>query len=63
MLVKGDAQLGDFTSGAMALAMLAALVLAAGGAKLAMTRENRLRGLLMIGAATVLVGNVLIWTL
>ena len=31
----------------MALAMLAALVLAAGGAKLAMTRENRLRGLLM----------------
>ena len=43
--------------------MLAALVIAAGGAKLAMTRENRLRGLLMIAAAVVLVGNVLIWTL
>ena len=55
--------MGDFTSGAMALAMLAAFVLAAGGVKLAMTRENRLRGLLMIAAAVVLVGNVLIWTL
>jgi len=43
--------------------MLAAFVLAVGGAKLARKRENRLRGLLMIGAAVVLVGNVLIWTL
>ena len=47
----------------MALAMLAAFVLAAGGVKLAMTPENRIRGLLMIVAAAVLVGNVLIWTL
>ena len=43
--------------------MLAAFVLAAGGVKMAMTGENRLRGLLMIGAAAVLVANVLIWTL
>lgn len=43
--------------------MLAAFVLAAGGVKLAMTRENRVRGLLMIGAAAVLVANVLVWTL
>ena len=55
--------MGDFTSGAMALAMLAAFVLAVGGVKLAMTCDNRLRGLLMIAAAVVLVGNVLIWTL
>ena len=47
----------------MALAMLAAFVLVAGGVKLAMTPENRIRGLLMIAAAAVLVGNVLIWTL
>lgn len=43
--------------------MLAAFVLAVGGAKLALKPENRVRGLLMIVAAAVLVGNVLIWTL
>jgi high-affinity Fe2+/Pb2+ permease len=47
----------------MALAMIAAFVLAAGGVKLALQRDNRKRGLLMIAAAAVLVGNVLIWTL
>ncbi len=55
--------MGDFAAGAMALAMIAAFVLAAGGLKLALSRENRSRGLLMIAAAAVLVGNVLIWTL
>ena len=55
--------MGDFAAGAMALAMIAAFLLTAGGVKLAMTRENRSRGLLMIAAAAVLVGNVLIWTL
>ena len=53
----------DFASGAMALAMIAAFALTAGGVKLAMSREHRSRGLLMIAAAAVLVGNVLIWTL
>jgi high-affinity Fe2+/Pb2+ permease len=47
----------------MAVAMLAAFVLAAGGVKLALSKENRSRGLLMLVAAAVLVGNVLIWTL
>ena len=53
----------EFASGAMALAMIAAFVLVIGGAKLALQPENRKRGLLMIAAAAVLVGNVLIWTL
>ena len=53
----------EFASGAMALAMIAAFVLAIGGVNLALSAENRSRGLLMIAAAAVLVGNVLIWTL
>ena len=63
MLVKGEAGVSDLSSAAMALAMLAAFVLAAGGVKLAMKPETRARGLLMLVAALVLVGNVLIWTL
>jgi len=47
----------------MAVAMVAAFVLAAGGVKVALSSENRSRGLLMLAAAAVLVGNVLIWTL
>jgi high-affinity Fe2+/Pb2+ permease len=47
----------------MAVAMIAAFVLAIGGVKLALRPEDRKRGLLMIAAAAVLVGNVLIWTL
>ena len=50
-------------SAAMALAMIAAFVLAIGGARLAMRGRDRKRGLLMIVAAAVLVGNVLIWTI
>jgi len=42
--------------------MLAAFVLIAGGIKLALVRETRLRGLLMIAAAAVLVMNVMIAT-
>ena len=52
-----------FAGGAMAVAMIAAFLLAAAGVKLALGREYRSRGLLMIVAATVLVANVLIWTL
>jgi hypothetical protein len=47
----------------MALAMIAAFILAAGGVKLMFSPEDRGRGLLMLAAAGVLVGNVLIWTL
>ncbi|MDQ3143416.1 MAG: hypothetical protein M3Q57_00865 [Pseudomonadota bacterium] len=48
-------------SAALALAMIAAAILAIGGAK--MIGKDRKRGLLMIAAAAVLVGNVLVWTL
>ena len=55
--------MGDFVSAAMALAMIAAFLLGAVGARLAMRQGDRKRGLLMIAAAAVLVGNVLVWTL
>ena len=48
-------------SAALALAMIAALVLAIGGVKT--IRQDRQRGVLMIVAAVVLVGNVLVWTI
>ena len=47
----------------MALAMIAAFVLAIGGVRLAMRKDDRKRGILMIVAAAVLVGNVLILTI
>lgn len=52
----------QFTFGAMALAMVAAFLLAAAGVKLALSRETRVRGVLMIVAAAVLIMNVMIWT-
>jgi hypothetical protein len=52
----------NFSSGAMALAMVAALLLAAGGLKLSLARQTRGRGILMIVAGLVLVMNVMIWT-
>ena len=50
------------SSVAMALAMIAAFLLLAGGAKLMRDRQTRSRGALMIAAALVLVMNVMIWT-
>ena len=50
-------------SAVMAVAMIAAFLLAIGGIRLAMRKEDRGRGLLMLGAAAVIVANVLIWTL
>lgn len=47
----------------LAIVMIAAFLLILGGIKLALARESRGRGLLMLGAAAVLVMNVLIWTL
>ena len=47
----------------MAIAMVAAFLLVFGGIKLARRKEERGRGFLMIGAATVVVMNVLIWTI
>ena len=53
----------DFAGLAMAIAMLAAFALLFGGVKLALRADHRKRGVLMIVAAAVLVGNVLIWTI
>lgn len=50
------------SSTVMAIAMLAAFLLAAGGTKLVINRQTRGRGSLMIVAALVLVMNVMIWT-
>ena len=47
----------------MALAMIAAILLVLGGIRLIRRGENRQQGWLMLVAAMVLVGNVLIWTL
>ena len=47
----------------MAIAMIAAFLLVIGGIRLVRRKEDRGRGLLMIGAAAVLIANVLVWTL
>jgi len=52
----------NFSSVALALAMVAAFLLLIGGIKLALTRHTRSRGMLMIAAALVIVMNVMIWT-
>jgi hypothetical protein len=46
----------------MAAAMVAALLLIAGGVKLLLRSQTRGRGILMIAAALVIVMNVMIWT-
>ena len=55
--------MNSFGSAAMALAMIAAFLLVAGGVKLAWKRDTRARGILMMVAAAVLVVNVLVWTI
>ena len=54
--------MNSIASAALALAMVAAMILIAGGVKLALDRQSRGRGVLMIVAALVLVMNVMIWT-
>jgi hypothetical protein len=54
--------LEGFGATLMAIAMVAAFLLVFGGIKLARRKEERGRGFLMIGAAAVVVMNVLIWT-
>jgi len=51
-----------FSGSALALAMIAGFLLLIGGVKLALDRQTRGRGILMIVAALVLVMNVMIWT-
>ena len=52
----------NFSSVAMALAMVAAFLLVIGGIRLVRDRQTRTRGVLMIVAAAVMVMNVMIWT-
>jgi len=54
--------MSNFSSVAMAVAMVAAFLLIIAGAKLSRDRQTRLRGVLMIVAALVIVMNVMIWT-
>ena len=46
----------------MALGMVAGFLLLIGGVKLALDRQTRGKGILMIVAALVMVMNVMIWT-
>jgi hypothetical protein len=55
--------MGTIASGAMAVAMIAAFLLTGGGCWLILRGGNAKQGWLMIVAAMVLVGNVLVWTL
>ncbi len=54
--------MGTISSAAMALAVIASFLLAIGGVRLMLGQETRSRGALMLVAATVLMINVLIWT-
>ena len=54
--------MNQIASAALAVAMVAAMILIGGGIKLALDRQSRGRGVLMIVAALVLVMNVMIWT-
>ena len=54
--------MGTIASAALAIAMIAAFLLVLGGLRLIRRGEHRQQGWLMIVAALVLVGNVLIWT-
>ena len=54
--------MSNFSSLASAVEMVAAFLLIVGGVRLAMKRETRSRGILMVIAAAVIVMNVMIWT-
>ena len=62
-MVKEAGNLPEFTQSAMALAMIAAFLLGAGGLKLALAPQTRGRAALMLIAAVVLIMNVMIWTM
>jgi high-affinity Fe2+/Pb2+ permease len=61
-LVKLGAKMENYSSVVLATAMVAAFLLMAGGVKLALDCQTRVRGVLMIVAALVIVTNVMIWT-
>ena len=47
----------------LSVLMIAALLLTAGGVRLIATGRERGKGVLMLVAAAVMVGNVLVWSL
>lgn len=52
----------EIAAAALSIAVIAAFALVAGGAWLLVKRKERKQGVLMLIAAAVLFGNVLIWT-
>jgi hypothetical protein len=54
--------MGTIASAALGIAMIAAFLLVLGGIRLIRRGPYRQQGWLMIVAAMVLVGNVLVWT-
>ncbi len=52
-----------FGAALLSIMMIAVIALAAGGLHTVIRRGDRKRGLLMLAAALVMLGNVLIWTL
>ncbi len=56
-------EMSNLTAAAMAVAVIAAVLLAFGGISLAWGRATRTRGYLMLGAAAVIIMNVMIWTM
>ncbi len=55
-------EMSNLTAAAMAVAVIAAVLLAYGGIRLAIRGATRTRGYLMLGAAAVILMNVMIWT-
>ena len=55
--------MGTIFSATLGIAMIAVILLTAGGIRLIVRRDDRQKGWLMIVAAMVLLGNVLIWTI
>jgi hypothetical protein len=55
--------MGTIASAALGIAMIAVFLLTAGGIRLIARGEYRKQGWLMITAALVLLGNVLVWTI
>jgi high-affinity Fe2+/Pb2+ permease len=51
-----------FAAALLSIAVLAAFALIAGGAYLLIKRNERKQGILMLIAAAILFGNVLVWT-
>lgn len=56
-------ELETLTSAALALAVISAFLLGFAGVRIVMGNSDRAKGALMLGAAAVLLANVLIWSL